>query len=162
MNFSIRIGTVTGREIKQNRDSVTEFIMLQVEFLPDDVQTVALYSQAGEDTSPPDGSQVIVLQIGEAFKIAIASDDGISPSMEPGEKKIYSSLDSDIKAFINLLNSGIIELNGNTDFVVRFNALNTALQTMLSSLNADIISAGGTGNTTLDISAAKADEVKIK
>lgn len=165
MSFRIRIGTVTGRALETNRDSLNEFIMLQVRFFKDDVQTVQFYSQAGDDTSPPNGTKVIVLELGTAFKVAIASDDVITSSMQPGEKKLYSTVGQDIKAFINLLNSGIIELNGNNDFIVRFNALNTALQTFVVDVNAALATklngAGSPGVLTLDIGAAKVDEVKV-
>lgn len=163
--FSIRIGTVTGRAIEKNRDSANEFIMLQVQFFKDDVQTVQFYSQAGDDTSPQNGTQVIVFELGPAFKVAIASSDGITPSMQPGEKKLYSTVGDDIKAFINLLDSGIIELNGNTDFLVRFEALNTELQTLVTDINTALAGktdgAGTAGTLSLDISSAKVDTVKV-
>ena len=68
---------------------------------------------------------------------------------------------------ILLLNTGIIELNGNADFTVRFNALNTALQTFITDLNTKLVTAftgvGGTWpGTSLDISGAKVEEVKIE
>lgn len=160
--MAIRIGTVTGREVKKNRDGSNDRLMLQVEITDsDDIQTVELRNTSGEDNNPVNGLQVLILDVGSAFKLAIATDDGITPSMLPGEKKIYSIDAGTISAFINFFLGGIIEINGNADFAVRFNALNTALQTMLTSLNADIVSAGGSGNTTLDLSAAKVNDVKL-
>jgi phage gp45-like len=136
--------------------------MLQVEITDsDDIQTVELRNQYGEDNNPVNGSQVLIVDIGSAFKMAIAVKDGITPSMNPGEKKIYSVSGAAIAAFIDFLASGIININGSVDFAVRFNALNTALQTMLTRLNADIVSAGGSGTTTLDLSGAKVDTVKL-
>ena len=81
-------------------------------------------------------------------------------------------------AFINILNSGIIEINGNTDFAVRFNALETGfnllrteLNTALTILNAHVHTLAGAGTTdpmatptvlaTAEISAAKVNEVKL-
>lgn len=157
-----RIGKVTGREIIKNRDGQNDRLMLQVEITDsDDIQTVELRNQYGEDNNPVNGSQVLIIDIGSAFKMAIAAEDGIIPSMSPGEKKIYSVSGATIAAFIDFLASGILNVNGSADFAVRFNTLNTALQTMLTSLNADIVSAGGTGSTTLDISGAKVDTVKL-
>ena len=54
---------------------------------------------------------------GEAFKVAIGVQDGVVPSVDPGEKLLYS-LDSGgtIAAFIKFLSSGILEVNGNSDF----------------------------------------------
>jgi len=167
MKFSIRIGTVTGREIKKNRDSSIASILLQVKFLEDDVQTVQYISQSGDDTSPPDGAKVMVFQIGPAFKFAIGSIDMIIPDMAPGERKLYStdSAGETIKSFIKLLNSGIIELNGNNDFLVRFNALETGLQQFVNDINTALSGkqdgGGSAGTLTLNISAAKVDEVKV-
>jgi phage gp45-like len=157
-----RIGKVTGREVVKNRDGGNNRLMLQVEITDSyDIQTIELRNQYGEDNNPVNGSQVLIIDIGSAFKMAIAAEDGITPSMNPGEKKIYSVSGAAIAAFINFLASGNIEINGNSDFAVRFNALNTALQTMLTSLNADIVSAGGAGSTTLDLSGAKVNTVKL-
>jgi len=166
----IKVGTVTGREIKPNIDGTQDVMILQVEITdPEDIQTVEVIANAGEDNNPPDDSTVVIARVGDAWKIAVAINDGITPddSLTPGEKKIYSSDGGIIKSFITwlknklVLRGDVIEVNGNADFAVRFNALETALQTMLTSLNADIVSAGGSGSTTLDISGAKVDTVKL-
>ena len=164
------IGTVTGFEIGKNRDASQDVLLLQVQISePDDVQTVEYMSAAGDDSVPPIGSRVTILQAGSAWKIAIASQDSIVPSMDEGERKIYSSKDGAIKAFINWLSTGILELNGNNDFAVRFNALDAQITVLNSKYDAhfhpDPVS-GVTGPPTvalgLDISGAKVDEVKIK
>jgi len=154
----IQTGRVTGGEIKKNKDGEKNVLILQVEITePDDVQSIQLMKQAGEDTNPPDGSTVTILSIGNAFKIAVASDDGIEPSMSKGEKKIYSSADGTIQAFIDLLASGDIELdaagaanikilengdielNDNTDFAVRYNALAIAFNQLKMEFNSHIV-----------------------
>lgn len=163
------IGTVTGFEIGPNRDGTKDVLKLQVQIAdPDDIQTIEYMSSTGDDTIPPIGSIVTILSAGSAWKIAIASSDNISPSMSEGERKIYSSDGGVIKAFINFLSTGILELNGNADFAVRFNALDaqiTILNTKFDShVHPDPVS-GITGAPTvalgLDISGAKVDEVKI-
>lgn len=163
-------GKVTGREFTTNRDGDVDKIMLQVEISdPDDIQTVELMSQSGEDTNPPDGSRIAILTIGESYKIAIASDDGIVPTMNPGEKKIYSSDIGIIKAFINFLVDGTLELNGNADFAVRFSALETAFNQFKTDYNGHThatVASIGTPTipipiTAADITPAKVDEVKL-
>jgi phage gp45-like len=166
----IKVGTVTGREIRPNIDGSKDVLLLQVEITdPEDIQTVEVIGHAGEDSNPPDGSTVLIVKVGNAWKLAPAVNDGIEPdaSLTPGEKKVYSSDGGTIKSFIKwlknklVLSGDVIEVNGSADFAVRLNALNTALQTMLTSLNADIVTAGGSGTTTLDISGAKVDTVKL-
>jgi hypothetical protein len=140
--------------------------MLQVQMSsPEDIRTVEYVSLPGQDESPVNGSRVFIAAVANSYLIAFGVDDGVYPSTATGEKFLYSLDDSGpaatVAALIKLLESGIIEINGNADFAVRFDALNTALQAMLTSLNADIIAAGGTGSTTLDLSGAKVDEVKL-
>jgi hypothetical protein len=129
------------------------------------MQTVQYFNPAGEDAGPPIGSQVIILDVGPAFKVAIAVQDNIAPSSDPGEKTIYSQQGDAVKAFINLLTSGIINLNGDADFAVRFNALETALQQLVTDINTALggkLDGSGTpGTITLDVSGAKVDEVKL-
>lgn len=88
----MRIGRVTGREIKKNRDGSGSRLLLQVEMSnANDVQTVEMVNAPGEDTSPVNDSQVIIFDIGKAFKVALAGNDGIVPVATPGEYEIYSS-----------------------------------------------------------------------
>ncbi len=132
----IRTGKVTGREVSTNRDGQKTVLNLQVEITsPEDIQTVELMQPAGEDTNPPDGSKVIILSAGSAWKIAVAVDDGIEPEMQPGEKKVYSVSEGAIQAFINFLVSGNIEINGNADFAVRYTKLETAFNTLKSEFD---------------------------
>ena len=159
----VKTGTITGREVTTNRDGTTQRLMLQVQMSnPDDIQTVEYVPLPGTDANPINGAKVFILEVGPGYLIAIGADDGVTPSAATGEKFLYS-VDSDgvVQALLKLLKSGIIEVNGNTDFAIRFNALDTALQSMLTALNLDIVAAGGAGSTTLDISGAKVDEVKL-
>lgn len=177
----IMAGEVTGSEVKTNRDGIFEKILLQVRISDiDDIQTVQLMTQTGNETRPPNGSTVLIVAVGDAWKIAIASDDDIVPSMAVGEKKLYSLSAGSISAFINLLSTGIIELNGNADFAVRYTALETAFNQLLSDFNALVtaynlhvhpgvtVGAGSTLVTTstgssssADITPAKVDEVTL-
>lgn len=162
----IRAGIVTGYTIGKNRDGDHDVWLLQVQISePDDIQTVELFSPGGEDNGPVIGSRVIILDLGPAWKIAIAVDDGLTPSVGAGEKKIYSLDGAVIQAFMTLFASGIIHINGDDDFAVRFNALDTALQTLVGSINTVLstkLDGGGTAGTlSLDISPAKVDTVKL-
>ena len=150
--------------------------MLQVEITdPEDIQTVELISQDGEDTNPPDGSKVVIISVGKAWKIAVAINDGIEPDANqvPGEKKIYSSDGGVIKAFIQLLKTGamiisgtllqilgstkieltapIIEINGSADFAVSFNDLQTAFNALKAEFDAHIHSGVLAGPATTGV-----------
>jgi len=173
-------GVIKGFEIKKNRDGAGDRVILQVEITDsDDVQSVELMAQSGEDNVPPVDSRVLITSVGPAYKIGIAADDGITPSMAEGEKKIYSINSGDIAAFINLLSTGTIEINGNTDFAVRFGALETAFNELKTDFNnfvsttynlhnhptaptGPISTPSVTGSSSsADISGAKIDEIKV-
>lgn len=111
----MQTGTIKGRAIDINRDGKKLSLMLQVEITaPEDIQTVELISQDGEDTNPPDDSKCVIISVGEAYKIAISINDGIEPdaSLLPGEKKIYSSDGGVIKAFVTWLKTGAHIISG--------------------------------------------------
>lgn len=170
----VKLGTITGREITTNRDGTTPRVMLQVQMTsPDDIQTVELVTPPGYDANPINGSLVYVMEVGTAYKIAIAVNDGITPDMATGEKRVYSlNDDGAIQAFIKLLKTGIIEINGNADFAVRFTDLETAFNQLKTDFNlhthvyipgsqSPAPTAVPVPQTTADMSGAKVDEVKL-
>ena len=177
----IRTGIVTGREFKKNRDGGNVRLLLQVQITDaDDLQTVEYMAAPGEDSNPPDGATVLIIDAGRAYKIAIAADDNIEPSMLEGEKKLSSISAGAIAAFINFLQSGIVEINGNNDFAVRFNELQSAFDEFKDDFNQLVtdytghkhagVQSGGSltaipdtpgTESSADISAAKVEEVKL-
>lgn len=158
-------GTVRGYEVKKNRDSGQNVLMLQVEISgPEDIQSVEYMSHAGDDHIPPKGSIVTVLQAGKSWKIAIASNDtaDFDGSLNEGDRILYSK---DAASYIKILSDGTIEINGNADFAVSWTDLNTALQTLVTNINTLFgtkLDGGGTAGTlTLDLSSSKIEEVKL-
>lgn len=163
------LGIVTGFSIAKNKDGDTDRLLLQVQLLEsvdgseDDVRIVEMIVQAGNDTNPANGSRVFVVDAADGYKIAIATTDDLIPEVDPGEKEIYSTDNPATlkKARIKLDASGNIINNQGAKSAVTFADLNTALQLMLTALNADIVVAGGAGTSTLDISAAESNTVKL-
>lgn len=115
----IESGKVTGREIKKNKDGLKSVVLLQVQITdPDDVQSVELMNQSGEDNNPPNGSRVTIIDIGMAYKIAVVSDDNIEPITNPGEKRVYST-DTDnsaVMASIYLKTDGAIRAENDNGY----------------------------------------------
>ena len=76
---------------------------------------------------------------------------------------------STIEIVQNIKNDGIIEINGNSDFAVRFNALQTAFDQLKSDFNTHThvsVTSLGTPSvpvpqSTADITPAKVNEVKL-
>jgi len=134
--MTIRIGKVTGREIRENRNGGRDVVLLQVQITDaNDVQTVELVTQAGDESSPPDGSTVILVQLGGAWVVAVAADDLIPPDINVGERRVYSQAGGARAATIYWRADGQLELNGTGDFAVRFTALETAFNALLDAFN---------------------------
>lgn len=116
MNFSS--GKIVGSSIGKNRDGTKNTRLLDVEITdPADIQTVELIGRSGAENNPPVGGRVIIAQVGSAWKIAIADDDGVEPSAGVGEKFLYSTdtAGTQVKAAIKLFNDGKILIdNGPT------------------------------------------------
>jgi hypothetical protein len=171
----MRIGRVTGRQVAKNRDGDTNTLLLTVEISePDDLQTVELITQAGEDYNPPDDSNIVVIDLGEAWKVAIACDDGIEPDADVGERILYSIAAGIRAAVIALRENGDIELNINAveDFAVRYNKLAEAFNQLKSDYDShthQYLPGPGTAipsgppvpTTTADITPAKIDNIKV-
>lgn len=132
---------VIGREIKKNKDGKKSVIILQCQITdPEDIQSVELMNQSGEDNNPPNESRVTIIDIGQAYKIAIASDDNIEPITNPGEKRIYSTdSDGNLKASIYLKDDGSIrEENDNGYHELKANG-DVDINGVLIKANGDII-----------------------
>ncbi|MEJ2043693.1 MAG: hypothetical protein P8X74_03645 [Reinekea sp.] len=134
------------------------------------VQTAEKNQHAGFASRPPAGSKLIVSKINGSYLISVAEYDGVLNSgLGEGETTVYSSDSGVIAAFINFLSSGIIELNGNADFAVRYTALETAFNQLKSDFDNHThggVSSGGASTasptaSTADITPAKVDEVKL-
>jgi len=129
-------GKVLSQEIKKNRDGENDVRMLSVEITePDDIQEIQQIFLSGEDNAPAPGDDVVILEISETYKIVIAIEDGVTPSVEVGERAMYSRDDNVVKAFVYLKNDGQMILNGDGDFAVRYNELETAFEVLRADLN---------------------------
>lgn len=168
------IGRVVNSSLGPNKDGVRTVVLLEVELTdPDDIQTVELLTEMGLDYRPTDDSAVVVLSLGPAWKVAIACDDRVTKTMDKGEKEIYSLVGTTKKASIKWLADGVLELNGNEDFAVRFNELKTAFDQLKSDFDdhthvtTATISTGPAGAisppspSTADIDPAKIEEIKV-
>jgi hypothetical protein len=167
----VMIGTVTGQEIKKNRDGGVEVRLLQVQLSNEsDTQTVQFFPLSGDDSPPQINDKVVVLPIGPAFKVALAIQDSVVPSMGAGEKKLYSR-DSNgvIAAFINFLSNGNLELNGDAKSAVRFEDLKTAFNQLKTDFDTHNhptaptgpVSTPSTAPSTADITPAESSTVKL-
>lgn len=114
--MDLRVGIITGRQTAVNRESGGPAVrLLQVQITDnEDVQTVQLVGQAGEEVNPVNGSLVLILPGGQAFKLSAGTDDGIVPIMAVGGKRLYAvnPADHTVICDIQLKPDGTIALAG--------------------------------------------------
>lgn len=144
MDTRIHLGTVVGSAIDANRDGEGDSRMLSAELSEaDDVQTIELVSQNGEQTNPLDDSMLVILELGPAWKIAVAVRDNVEPdsTLERGEKILYSlDANNTIKASVRFKADGKLVLNEGEDWAVQFTAMKTAFDQLKSDFNTFISS----------------------
>ena len=162
------LGVIKGRVIALNKDGDAKRLLLQVEVMEDDVRTVELVSQAGDDSSPAIGCRVNVIQLSESYQIGVGVTDDLLPVANPGERIFYSTDDpvTTRKAQIKLDASGNVILNqGSSNHSVQYEALNTQFQLLVTAINAALATkangSGSAGALTLDISTAKENTILV-
>lgn len=112
----------------------------------DDALDCLIINNPGCESSPMSGDRIPVLSIGN-FYLSIGGTDEIEPTIEEGEKLLYSrDGDGAFSAFIRFLQNGDLNLNGDSDNVVRFSDLDTAISNMVDSIN-NAITTAITGHT---------------
>ena len=176
----LETGTITGRDIAQNKDADRVTLLLQVTVSgPDDVQTCELQSFAGEDYQPPDGARVFVADVSSTYRVVVAVDDGIDPdpTIEQGERELYSSDGGERKARIRLRKDGTIRVNGGSGTAVEFARMKQAFDSLVLQVNTLVTAfnahthavAGAVANAplppavsvTADMAAAESETVVI-
>lgn len=172
MDIDITTGIVQSQQIAENRDGGHNRRMLKVAISNSkDVQTVEWRSGSGDDAAPVVGSQVLIVAVGQAWKVAIAADDQIDPAVAEGERRVYAAEGGAIKSSVLVKVSGDVVLNDGGDFAVQFTALENALAALDTALNAEfgkiataISGLGGSYTPTpisTDISGSKVDKVRL-
>lgn len=126
----------------------------------------AFYSASGDDSPPLSSDKTFIAQIDGKGKYIFLGTLMKSEGAGKGEKKLFSRDSAgSLKAYIYLKNDGILELNGNADYAVSWDDLNTALQSFKNDINAEFATkqdgAGTAGTVSIDISGAKVEEVKL-
>jgi len=160
------IGVITGRKISRNRDGDKNVLILQVELIEgEDTRSIEIFSSA--DFNPANGTRVYICDVSDSYQVAVATSDGLTPEVEPGEVEIYST-DNPVttkQARIYLNKDGEIILNRGTKSAVNYVDLNAKLQSLVSAINAALATkrdgSGAAGSLSLDLSSAEVPEVKL-
>ena len=87
-----KLGRVSGSTVGNNLGSPDRARLLQVRLTSrDDVQTVQLVEQHGEESAPCDNALVTSVSAGSGCKMAVGVSDRIAPVLSKGGKRIYST-----------------------------------------------------------------------
>lgn len=168
-----KLGTIKGSRIGKNRDSQENSRLLNAEITsPNDIQTVELITESGTDFNPEDDDVVLVISLGDAFKMGLIVDDQIEPdgSIEKGEKEIFSKADGQKLAKLKLDKDGQVILNDGADFAVKFNELKAQVDQLKieldSHIHTGVTSGGSTSGTpatpfTINVDNTKAEKVRL-
>jgi hypothetical protein len=133
MIFGIQTGTITGYRTGKFLDLENVYIVQVVIETEADATDALLINPSGDDSPPMNGDRAALLRIGN-FRFAIGSNDSVAPESAQGEKKLYSRDSAgEVAAFVSMLESGVLNLNGDEDYAVRF----TKLETEFNKLKAD-------------------------
>lgn len=158
---------ITLTRIKQ---ATSEFVKV-LRYGKNDVQTSEPVLPFGIDSKPVKellGVHATTSDLGSTLMLGYIYKSEVT---KEGETRIYCTDSEGIEQFyIYLKNDGTVEFNGNVDNLVRFTALKTGLDNMVTAINSEltkiqaaISGLGGTYakvNVSLDIDSAKIDEVK--
>lgn len=169
--ISIQMATVTGYEKSGVLLGLENIQIVQV-IIEDDIDATPaiLVNPAGDESAPQEGDRVSVLSIGN-FRIALGGLDSVTPTAEQGERKLYSKDSAgEIAAFLSLLSSGQMQLNGTGDFAVRFLELESGFNELKDDHNnflTHVHGAAGTPPTppalpsTASISDSKIENIEV-
>lgn len=138
-----------------------------------DIQTSDEALPYGIDSNPIKDMVAVYAETGEKGKTVIIGYINKKQVAEVGETRLFSTNSSGVlQNYIWLKANGNIEVGGNTDNMVKYSPLNTAMQTLIANINIQltaisvgIASAGGSYTPTpltLDITGAKIDKVKTE
>jgi hypothetical protein len=189
----VEFGRIESIEIGQNLGSGEDVRLAQVNVVGEDTVTVELPFPEGDEFVPAVGDTVYYEEVDAGLLVArcIQSALPVDSGLGTGEREMFSRDGDERKAKIRLKNDGTvlinsdvvvlesggtITINGGTDFAVKFQALQTGLDNMMTMLNTYLNLVKGHKHTafgtpseellpvvapTLDISAAKVDKVKL-
>jgi len=165
-----------GRIARWIRSQIDKYIIGVVESRLNTTIQAFLYGSPGDDSPPLPEDRVLIIKIDGSGKYAIAGTLVLSQGAEPGERKLYSrDNEGNLKSLIYLKNDGTMELNGNTDFAVRFTILESGFNQLKDDFNATLLhvhpvttAPGSTGPptplitpSTANIAGAKIEEIKV-
>ncbi|MBE9490873.1 MAG: hypothetical protein IMY67_11305 [Bacteroidetes bacterium] len=139
----------------------------------EDTQTAIQAAPFGIDSNPVPDLIAVYAQTSEAGRTVLIGYLNKEQVAAVGETRLFATDangNEQVKGYIHLKNDETIEIGGNTDNMIRFSPLDSALQGLIVDLQAELVliaagiaTGGGAyspGILNLDISASKIEETK--
>ncbi len=123
-----------------------------------------LYGASGDNSPPLPEDRVLIIEKTGSGSYVVCGTLSTSQGANPGEKILYSrDSNGTVKSTIKMLSTGIIEINGNSDFAVAFNDLKIGFDQLKSDYNLHSHATAATGLPVPPsiISAASIDAAKV-
>jgi len=151
------IGENTGQSVEKNRDGENNVRMLQVTIYTDDnAESVQLARPSGEDSNPPSNSQLLIIPVGNAYKVGVMLDDGIEPEVNEGEKEFYSIAGGAKKARVKLKADGLIAILNENE------SLKTLIGDLIDAINGIVTTGSPETHTVNGASQAALNVIKSR
>ena len=176
-------GTIESIEVTQNLETGELVRLAQVNILDEDTVSVELPFPEGDEFVPAAGDRVYFEEQDAGWLVArcIQTIMDVDGTLSDGERELFSRLGTLRSATVRLKSDGEIILNAGDDYAVKFEKLESAMESLQTDIN-NILSkiyththpvAGSTAsmsveltvppiiNPTVDISDAKVDKVRL-
>lgn len=132
--------------LSSTTDSLSRRIVKFLRLGNSDVQERPIASPFGFDFVPPKNTVAVyakTMDEGKPVIIGFIHKHAFS-TLKAGESRMFSiDTNDNIAAYINALQTGILELNGNSDFLVRYNELKAGFDELRSDVNSLIADYNG-------------------
>lgn len=147
------------------KEATSDFIKI-LRFGKNDIQTSEPILPHGVDSKPVKEKIAVHSTTANIEETVILGYILHSEKTKEGETRIYATDEGGVEVFdIFLKRDGTCEFGGNTDFFVRYNQLNSGLQTFVTALDVNLAAAFLSVGVTwvpviLNIGGAKIDNIK--
>lgn len=156
-----------------DKDSLKRRVLKFLGYGKNDVQTALGVAPYGIDSNPIKDMIAVYAPTTDKGSAVIVGYINKNSLAQPGELRFFSTDSNGGEKFYTWLkNDGTFELNGNINNLVRYNQLNQELQTLISTLNAQLLAistgiatGGGTytpATLSLNINGAKTPNIKTE
>ena len=162
-----RLAEVIGVRFGKKSTAPGNAVLLKTKAGGNVIRETELYHPPGIASAPTEEDQVIELELKPGGRVVLVTHNyKVNIEVSAGETIVYST-DANggtVKAQVALDNNGNVSINGDSKRLVTYAELNTALQGLITAINAEFATkysaAGAPGTLTLDISAAETQTVK--